>query len=87
VASEEMWFCPICGWLKGSPWFTSKPCGDATKWELHPIGTGAELVRLRAMGERLRDDALVVEWSWASKDGWRETTVDRYRRAVLGEEG
>ena len=65
VAGETLWFCPICAEHGKLPYFARKPCDDAVGVEVHPVGTGAELARLRAVLQEVWDsygpnDSLVL---------------------------
>jgi len=50
--------------------------------EVHPLGTDAELTRLRAIETRLRDDGTACVIHRVST----ADAIDAYRLAVLGEE-
>ena len=57
--------------------------------EVHPAGTGAELARLRAMEERLRDERLAMTSLWGVRGPdagpWALAIIEQYRAAVLRE--
>jgi hypothetical protein len=83
VASET--YCPRCGGLVNSVTHAcigNKPLVEM--WEKHPVGTGAELERLRGIEARLRDDEAAEDIG--TRGMWPDEAIDTYRRAILGAE-
>jgi hypothetical protein len=83
-------YCPQCGGVLNSAVHVClRQVVPNVAYERHPVGTGAELKRLRAIEARLRrhDLRLIMSDLWSGKvDEDRLRIIDAYRAVVLREE-